>query len=249
MPEIPSDASPSDRPGAARTGLGLTPEACVDCNLLVEADHRIANHLAMLRSYLHLKESDLTRQPGEISRESVHLILASLDAQIVAVSQLHRALAARGRRTSADLAEQLHATCAPFMSGLAGSTTITEEFEEGCRVDADQVLPLTQIVAEALTNALKHGSARAAGAVRVRCCKGVLGGVLIEVIDNGPGLPAGFDPASGGGLGFRLLRSLSRQLGALMAFKTSPGGVTFQLALPPAPRPTPEALGAGHGPG
>jgi len=146
MPELPSTTSQDERRDAPRPGLDVS-EVCADCNLLVEADHRIANHLAMLRSYLHLKEGEFARQPREVSRESVGLILASLDAQIVAVSQLHRALAAHGRQTCTDLAEQLHTTCAPFLSGLSGATTITEDFERGCRVEPDQVLARTQIVA------------------------------------------------------------------------------------------------------
>jgi two-component sensor histidine kinase len=230
MPELHGTTLPSSRSTAASPDLTAS-GACADCNLLVEADHRIANHLAMLRSYLRLEEQALARRPAEVSRDSVLLVLASLDAQIVAVSELHRALAARGRATSADLAEHLHRTCAPFQSGLSGAVTITEDFEGGCLMAPDQVLPVTQIVAEALTNALKHGPTHGGG-VRVRCRRGALGGALIEVIDEGPGLPPGFDPTSDGGLGFRLLRGLSKQLGALMAFKTSPRGVKFQLALP-----------------
>lgn len=228
MPQTPSTVPQTT---ALRRPGGSVSDACSDCNLLVEADHRIANHLAMLRSYLHLEAKELERQPKEVSRDSVQLILASVDAQIVAVSQLHRALAAQGRRARANLSERLHATCAPFKSGLSGTTTIIEEFEEGCRVDADQVLPLTQIVAEALTNALKHAAAYGGGTVLVRC-KAVLGGALIEVIDDGPGFPPGFDPMSAGGLGFRLLRGLSKQLGASMIFKTGPTGVRFELTLP-----------------
>lgn len=232
MPELPSNASYDDRREAVRPGLNVS-GVCADCNLLVEADHRIANHLAMLRSYLHLKEGELARQRGEVSRESVGLILASLDAQIVAVSQLHRALAARGRQTATDLAEQLHATCAPFLSGLSGETKITEDFESGCRVQPDNVLPLTQIVAEALTNALKHGQRPGrGGGISVRCHKVALGGLLIEIVDDGPGFPPGFDPMSDEGLGFRLLRGLSKQLGAMITFKSSPDGVSVQLTLP-----------------
>jgi len=227
-------ALPDPRLGArALSGL---PPSCAECTLLVESDHRIANHLAMLRSYLHLQQTELDRRPREITPDSVRLLLASVDAQIVAVAQLHRTLAARGRTASADLGEQLHATCAPFQSGLSGGAALTEAFEDGCRVGPDQVLPLTQIVAEVLTNALKHaGGPQGAGAIQVSCRRKADGALRIEVADNGPGLPPGFDPMSDGGLGFRLLRGLSRQLGARMAFETSPGGARFQLDLPQVP--------------
>lgn len=237
MPDNPSSGSKGGFLGAPPPKDGAF-GPCVDCNLLAEADHRIANHLALLRSYVGLKDGELARLPAEPSRDSMRLILASVDAQIQAVGQLHRALAAQGRRTSADLAEHLHTTCAPFMAGLSGPTTISEDFEAGCIVQADQALALTQIVAEVITNALKHAhGSDGDSAILVRCRKGALGGVLIEVIDNGPGLPEGFDPAVGGGLGFRLLRALSKQLGAITAFRTTPAGLQFQLALPAPPSP------------
>jgi hypothetical protein len=39
----------------------MNSETCFGCEKMVEADHRIANHLAMLGSYLRLKGLEITR--------------------------------------------------------------------------------------------------------------------------------------------------------------------------------------------
>jgi two-component sensor histidine kinase len=205
-----------------------------------EADHRIANHLALLSAYVRLKATDLASQPAEPSRASVRLVLDGVCAQIGAISRLHRSLAAEGEGASADLAEHLHGICIPFMSGLCGQIELIEDFRPGCVVRPDQILPLTQIVVEVVTNAVKHAHVPGEpGAILARCRQGDDGAVLVEIIDDGAGLPEAFDPRVHGGLGFRLLRALGRRLGARIAFEsagrgTRRPGTHFRLTLPPA---------------
>jgi two-component sensor histidine kinase len=200
-----------------------------------EADHRIANHLALLTSYVRLQADDLARQGAEPSRDSVRILLAGVGAQIDSVARLHRSLATNGPRQSADLSEHLRAICAPFASGLSGTSELIEDFQDGCVVRPDQILPLAQIVAEVVTNAVKHAHADGeAGAILARCRRDDAGAVMIEVIDDGAGLPEAVDPRTGGGLGFRLMRALGKQLGALIAFESSSRGLRFRLTLPAA---------------
>jgi two-component sensor histidine kinase len=208
-------------------------DVCDRCSCLEEADHRIANQLTLLTGYVRLQAADINRQCAEPSRDSVRLLLAGVGAQIDSVARLHRSLAVNGRGEFPDLSEHLHAVCAVFASGLSGATKLIEDFPSGCVVRPDQVLPLTQIVAEVVTNAIKHAHADGgAGAILARCDKDDSGTVRVEVIDDGPGLPDAFDPKIDGGLGFRLLRALSKQLGALISFESNSPGLHFRLTLP-----------------
>lgn len=207
-----------------------------------EADHRIANHLALLVSYVRLKAADLEHQREAPSRKSVQVLLEGVSGQIAAVARLHRALVSPERPGSADLGEHLREVCAPFASGLGGAVRIVQDLPSGCVVEARQVLPLSQIAAEVLTNALKHAcDGPAPGAVLVRCRMEADGEVQLEVVDSGGGLPAGFDPETDGGLGFRLVRSLGKTLGARIAFESTPAGVRFRLNLPAPAAPPPWA--------
>lgn len=201
--------------------------------LLAEADHRIANHLALLTGYVRLKIADVDRQPAAPSRQAVHVLLDGVGAQIAAVARLHRALVSDHRADVADLGALLREVCAPFASGLGGTARIVEDLPPGCVVRPEQVLPLSQIAAEVITNALKHACDGAKpGTVLVRCRKDGCGDVRLEIIDSGGGFPTGFDPEADGGLGFRLVRSLGQKLGARIAFESTPAGVRFRLTLP-----------------
>jgi len=201
-----------------------------DRSLMAEADHRIGNHLALLTAYVHLKAADLARQPAEPSRASMGLLLQGVGAQVTAISRLHRALANDGSGVSADLGDFLHDICASFTDGLSGAAKLTENFAPGCVVRPEQALALGRIVSEVITNAIKYG--HDGETIIVHCCQDSAGAVLIEIVDDGPGLPEAFDPLTDGGLGFRLLRRLGEQLGALITFQSTDTGLRFRLTLP-----------------
>ena len=217
--------------GAELNGSGLC--RVQDCSLIAEADHRIANHLALLAGHVRLRAAELARRPEASGREAIRLLLVGVEAEISAVARLHRKLSAGSARAPADLADELHEVCAPFRSGLSGDVVVIEDFEAGCDVTADQILPLTQIVTEVITNALKHAYADGLGGLLIaRLRKAGPGSAVIEIVDHGPGFPSAFNPATDGGLGFRVVRGLTVQLDATASFSSSADGVCFRLTLP-----------------
>lgn len=58
MPRTPQ----TERRSGTSAGSGADP--CDGCRLIQEADHRIANHLAMLAASVRLKELELARGPA-----------------------------------------------------------------------------------------------------------------------------------------------------------------------------------------
>ena len=204
-----------------------------NCNLLAEADHRIANHFAMLAGHVRLKTTVLARQTTEPSRDEMLLILQSIGVHIDAVASLHRILANDGLRAFTDLDHHLRNICDAFRSGPAYDFVLIENFESGCALPLNQLLPVTQIFAEAITNAVKHGhSSGKAGTIRASCGKDAGGTIVVEVIDEGRGLPQGFDCNTQKGFGFRLVEALSKQIGGLVDYQSSDRGLRFRLTLP-----------------
>ena len=198
-----------------------------------EADHRFANHLALLSGLVRLKSADLARQPVQPSLENVQLLLESVRGQIEAMARLLRALALGFGDTRADLGAHLHDICAPMSLLLAGRILLIEDIAPGCQVRPDRILPLTQIIVEVVTNAVKHAyPAGRGGRILVRGRRDLAGDVVVEVADEGPGLPAGFDPETDSGLGFHLIRALAGQLGAQVEFEAQHVGLCFRLTLP-----------------
>jgi two-component sensor histidine kinase len=211
---------------------------CNNCSTLAEADHRIANHFAMLASYVLLKTAALARQPTEPTRDEMRLLLESIGVHIDAVANLHRILATDRSQAFTDLSQHLRNICNVFRSGPSYGFVIAEEFEAGCALPLDQLLPITQIFAEVITNAVKHAHTNGeAGPIRVSCRRQFGGTLIMEVIDEGSGLPKGVDPKANNGLGFRLVRTLSKQIGGLVEYQSSDKGLRFRLTPPPSSTP------------
>jgi two-component sensor histidine kinase len=99
-------------------------------------------------------------------------------------------------------------------------------------VPTENIVPIALIVSEMVTNAVKHAHpAGVAGRIDVGCH---LDGsrIIVEVTDDGVGLPENFDVLDGGDLGFKMVRALASQLGALPIFDSGPLGLRFMLLLP-----------------
>jgi len=84
-----------------------------------------------------------------------------------------------------------------------------------------------------ITNNLNHvHPAGVPGEIEVSCRQGPAGELIIEVGDDGVGLPEGLDPMTSDGFGFRLVRGLAKQLGALLGFEDQGIGLMVRLRLP-----------------
>jgi two-component sensor histidine kinase len=97
------------------------------------------------------------------------------------------------------------------------------------------VQPLTLILCEILTNAMKY--AHPAGVpVRIAVlCENLSEGVLqLTVSDDGVGLPEDFDASKDGGLGFQIMRALIAEMNATMEIFSDNLGATFRLKVPQA---------------
>jgi two-component sensor histidine kinase len=115
-----------------------------------------------------------------------------VQAEISAVAHLHRKLSGGNARAPSDLAHELHEVCAPFRYGPSGDLVVVEDFEPGCSVTVDQILPVTRIVTEVITNALKHAAGDGGGGLIVaRLRKGDRVRPSL-IIDHGPGFPGAF---------------------------------------------------------
>jgi two-component sensor histidine kinase len=100
-------------------------------------------------------------------------------------------------------------------------------------VGTEKVLPLCLIVTEVVTNSLKYSHpAGVPGKLVLGCRNGSDGSLLIEVGDDGIGLPEGFEFADHGGIGSRTIRVLAKQLGAEVSLESRPIGSWFKLRLP-----------------
>ena len=230
-PVFPPDFSP----GATTSPNGQRPR--VD-DLHAEANHRIANNLAMIAGLVRLHASSVTSGRAEnFTRGDVRQLLDEIGSRIETVGRLHRLLSYSAPRTAVNLSEHLEETCEALVASMSDQAAITLSFRAAgeCSVEPDGAGPVALIVSELVTNAIKHAHpAGAPGKILIRCGPGLGGGIYVDVEDDGVGLPESFDPWTDGGLGFRVVRNLAYQLGARLAFDMDGLGLKVKLIVPAA---------------
>jgi two-component sensor histidine kinase len=200
---------------------------------LAEADHRIANHLAVLSSYVRLKGSALVRRKKAPDAKEVGLLILAIGVQIDAISDLHRLLSGQGGGNTTDLGAVLSRVCRGLKSAVSGDVVIIELFGTGCQLPLCDILPVAQICTEVITNAIKYGHKPGAGSViRVSCGQTAAGDILIQVSDNGPGLCEKPPEPVSGGVGFRMIEALVSQINGRIEHHSTAQGLTVRLALP-----------------
>jgi two-component sensor histidine kinase len=137
------------------------------------------------------------------------------------------------------LNEHLQELCETLMSALSHPKRMTlRRFGDAeCVVATGQIVPLSLIVTEVVTNALKYAHPTGVpGKIELGCRKQADGSLVVEIADDGVGLPEDFDLTKDGGIGARTIRVLARQLHAEFDFDSSPIGLRFTLCIPPAGR-------------
>ena len=140
-----------------------------------------------------------------------------------AAAILLRRINPRGPGTSGQrvtsLVELLDETCAGFLSTVDYSGSLIRLPSDDCAVTSDEAAMIGLIVGEAVGNAIKYSHPTGvAGKITVQCRHQDKGGIAIDVIDDGVGLPENFDPELDGNVGFRMMRALSERLEAALAF-------------------------------
>lgn len=206
-------------------------------DLIAEANHRIANNLAMIAGLARLQAGNIRDDEARFTGGEVRLMLQEFGGRVDAVARLHRLLANPGQPTSIDLVEYLRGVAEAVIATVSGVGQADLRFEgdEGCTISSKRALSLGLIVGELITNAVKYAHPTGiAGQINVSCHKGADGRIVVEVCDDGVGLPDGLDPMASTHLGLRLVRSLAQQLGAEITFDDDGLGLRVALRICPA---------------
>lgn len=198
-----------------------------------EANHRIANHLALLSCYVRLKGKHLIRRAPQAGADDIAFFLKSVDVQIAAVSELHRLLSSDAGGSLNDLGQRMKRVCQLLASGVSGEVVIAGSFDSDCTLAPHRILPTLQLVTEVITNALKHGFRPGTpGRIEVSCSRDADRGVVVEVRDNGPGLPAGRPDGAQRGFGADLVQTLTGQIDGTIEYPSTDAGLTVCLWIP-----------------
>jgi two-component sensor histidine kinase len=206
-------------------------------HLLAEANHRISNNLALLASTVSMRAASFSRRKEPLDGHEVGAALHEITARISIVGHMHRLVSTRPGAEHAEFGAHLRELCRLFMSALVapGQWELVDAGTADCPVRAEDFLPLSLIVTEVVTNALKYAHpAGAPGKLTIGCRREPSGTIVVEVGDDGVGFPEGFELAAGGGIGSRTIHVLAQQIDAEIGFDSRATGLQFELRLPAA---------------
>jgi two-component sensor histidine kinase len=195
-------------------------------SLLHEVNHRVKNNLAVIDSLLSLQAAD-------VADDQARQVLTEAANRVRAMGIVHQLLYEARGLAWVDLGrfanELAHALFASY--GVAEGRVRFALSGERLGVDLERAVPLGLILNELVTNALKHAFPDGrAGSIQLRidADRGVL-----ELADDGIGLPASVDPMQPRSLGLQLVQRLVRQIGGTIQVVPGPG-TRYRLQLPPA---------------
>ncbi len=213
----------------------LEPNSDTQITMLREANHRIANHLSLLASTVQIQVSGLAKGPASLTRDEVRRMMQEVTSKIITLGHLHRRLADKPHDNDVDLGDYLIECSTNLVSALSLSKQVhlIHRLDTNCHIPTERVQPIALLMSEIMMNAVKHAHPTGIPVQLLFCCRRAGdGGLVLEISDDGVGLPEGFDPERDGGIGFKLIRALSEKLGARLHVESDSLGTSFRLTLP-----------------
>lgn len=183
--------------------------------LLREVHHRVKNNLQLIASIINMQ----IRKARSLESKG---LLKGLQDRVMSLATIHRELYQTTGLTDIRVDELLQSILRQIlrMGGKPGQPFIVDTELEDIRLTPDQAVPLSLLVTEALTNALKYSSAPPGERPRLRvvlrrrddCRAEIEIANSLEPGGTRPVLLAGEE--AGSGLGEALLRAFAGQLGS-----------------------------------
>lgn len=186
-----------------------------------ELQHRVSNNLATVSGLMKL-------QRRMVSDEAAQTALDDSVRRIDLVARIMRNLHDPSGQT-VDMARFLADTGRDILETTGASNRVALKVEaEPLLVGPDVSVPLGLIATELLANTLEHGfPGEISGEIGVSLgAKAEEGRALLQIRDNGQGLPEGFDVEKARSLGLSIARQFARQLGGTLVMERRPEGGT-----------------------
>lgn len=197
--------------------------------LLREVHHRVKNNLQLIASIMNL-------QIRKSVNPEARSLLRSLNERVMSLATVHRELYQTSGLVDVR-ADELLETIVSQVLRMGARTDQGLEAKTGfddIRLSPDQAVPLSLILTEALTNALKHASPSAEGksTLSVTLRRTAPGYAVLEV-SNSAGSPSDALPGiESTGLGQQLLNAFASQLLGKLTMGEDHGTYTVHLEFP-----------------
>ena len=185
--------------------------------LLKEVHHRLKNNLASIEALVSL-------QSAAVENPEARSALDDTLGRIAGMRILYEKLLATGQYGESSVQEYIES----LVESLEGALPIPEGVSILSRVEDFQlptkkIFPLGIIVNELVTNALKYAFQGGDSGTVTILLERTGPSAVLEIRDDGRGLPEGFRVEDSRGFGITLVRMLSEQLGGELSLESSGG--------------------------
>ncbi len=169
-----------------------------------ESDHRFLNDLQMIISLLSL-QSRASTNPEAAAQ------LAVAANRVSMIARIHHRLHSYDGVQAVEFRKFLEDFGRDFSAMLSSDERPERVLVEGIEINlpAAAAIPLGFIVSELIANAAKYGN----GKIAISLQSDPAYGYALSVCNDGPALPDGFDPSASQGLGMKIIRSFTNQIG------------------------------------
>lgn len=193
--------------------------------MLAEIHHRVKNNLAVISSLLQL-------EAFSTEEEQVHEALASSQRRVHSIAKVHEKLYESGDFTNLPFNTYVReiTDTLKIMLGNRQKDIVLEHKSDEVELNVNQAIPMGLILNELISNSLEHAfEGREEGTIKVSLRKGEGEVILLEVSDDGKGLPESIDPHVPDTVGFSLVQTLCRQLKGDFEIVESTAGTHFRI--------------------
>jgi two-component sensor histidine kinase len=182
-----------------------------------ELQHRVANNMQFISSLLRLQQRNIGSDP-----ESGARALAAAQLRLDAMALIHRQLYDPAM-VDLPLGHYLQKLCTSVLNASGAKNVVCVVEVPPVKLDLRRMVTLSLLICEVITNSIKHAfTPEQNGTIAIRLDQEAERYVL-TVADDGRGLPAEFDPAASGSLGFRIMQNLAQQLRGELTFERGKG--------------------------
>ncbi len=195
--------------------------------LLKEIHHRVKNNLQVISSLLNL-------QSGRIADDTTRAAVTESQSRVKSMALIHQLLYQSEMFTSIDFSKYLKQLMASLHSGYCqpGKNITYAIKADPVELDIDTAIPLGLIINELATNSYKYAfSNKDNGYIEILFSKSNDDELHFTISDDGKGFPEDFDFDNSDSLGLKLVKLLSRQIGAKLDYQVKEG-VRFDLIIP-----------------
>jgi len=190
-----------------------------------EIHHRVKNNLQTVSALLRLQARRI-EDPGAAAA------LNEAVRRIASIALVHETLSSSSENTVAfDEVLTSLITHALELSPRMGQLRIERKGELGS-LESRMATPLSLVVTELIHNALEHGLAEQGSVLSIELQR-YSNECVINITDDGVGLPAGFDLATSSNLGLQIVRTLTEnELNGVLKLESTASGTQANLRFP-----------------